>query len=94
MTTCSDCCYRQKFNPNPSYFHHPAGVRGGKDDADTIAFVSEIIGGEYITDEKGASPKKKMPTAISYLEKAIIAGIIATNSPKGKSAAGTDEALS
>ena len=28
VTFSSDCCYHQKFNPKPSYFHHLVGGKG------------------------------------------------------------------
>ena len=35
--------------------------------ADALAFASEILGGGYITDEEGASPKENILMAIVAL---------------------------
>ena len=104
VTTRSDCCCCWHFNPKPSYFHHPTGGGVTADDkeatlnenagADAVSFTSAILGGGYITDEEGAAPKEKFLTAIAAVTEAISAGVISSNGPMEKSAAGTEEAFS
>ena len=62
--------------------------------ADAVSFTSAILGGGYITDEEGAAPKEKFLTAIAAVTEAISAGVISSNGPMEKSAAGTEEAFS